>query len=72
MRSRRQAPNVFINLETSPLTKHEVISYLHGARNSDDWGTYNKKFIGGKIILKIKGHKNLIYLNVDDLETKER
>jgi len=30
----------------------------------------SNRFAGGRIILKIKGHKNLIYLNVDDLKAR--
>jgi len=72
LRSRSQAPNVFINLETSNLTKREILSTLFSARNklntekSHGYIYYNN-FNGGKIILKIKGHKNLICLNIDDL-----
>jgi hypothetical protein len=79
--SRSQAPNVFINLETSILTRSDVMSALYGARNSithkDKRGnTINgyvdsNKFKGGRIILKIKGHEGLIYLNVDDLEVRK-
>jgi hypothetical protein len=79
LRSRSQAPNVFINLETSDLSRHEVMSTLYSARNSvthtDMYGKIIKgyaernKFHGGRIILKLKGHKNLIYLNVDDLKS---
>jgi len=78
LRSRSQAPNVFINLETSGLSRHEVMGTLYSARNSvthtDMHGKIIKgyaernKFHGGRIILKLKGHKNLIYLNVDDLK----
>jgi hypothetical protein len=78
LKSRSQAPNVFINLEKSNLTKHEVMDTLYGARNSvthkDECGnlikgyTERSKYHGGKIILKLKGHKNLSYLNVDDLK----
>ena len=45
---------------------------LYGARNKPNtanirgYAHYNK-FKGGRIILKIKGQENLIYLNVDDL-----
>jgi len=78
LNSRSQAPNVFINLENSILTQRETISALYGARNSKTHITkrgnvikgytdYNK-FDGGSIILKLKGHKNLLYLNVDDLK----
>jgi hypothetical protein len=70
LKSRQQAPNVFINLENSTLARHDIISYLYGARNSADWEKYNSEFNGGKIILKIQGHKNLIYLNVDALKLK--
>jgi hypothetical protein len=35
LKSRSQAPNVFINLETSNLTRREIVSALYGARNSD-------------------------------------
>jgi hypothetical protein len=73
LRSRRQAPNVFINLETSNLTRRQIMSTLYGARNRPTtperkgYADYNQ-FPGGRIILKIKGQKNLVYLNVDDLE----
>jgi len=79
LKSRSQAPNVFINLETSDLKRGEVIGALYSARNSvshtDKNGNIIKgyaernKFRGGRIILKLKGHKNLIYLNVDDLKS---
>jgi hypothetical protein len=73
LRSRRQAPNVFINLETSNLTRRKIMSTLFGARNRPTtkerkgYEGYNQ-FSGGQIILKIKGHKHLICLNVDDLK----
>jgi len=76
--SRSQAPNVFINLETSYLKRREVMDALYNARNSvthtDAVGNIIKGyaerngFQGGRIILKLKEHKNLIYLNVDDLK----
>jgi len=79
LKSRSQAPNVFINLETSDLKRGEVMGALYSARNSvlhtDKNGNIIKgyaernKFHGGRIILKLKGHKNLIYLNVDDLKS---
>ena len=65
--SRKQAPNVFINLEKSELTRHEIIRALYAARNSDDYAKKNG-YEGGRIILKIKGREKLIYLNVDDLK----
>ena len=65
--SRGQAPNVFINLERSPLSRREAINTLYAARNSADYAKKNK-FKGGRIILKIKGQSNLIYLGVDDLK----
>ena len=78
LKSRSQAPNVFINLEKSNLTRREVMTALYGARNSrthiDEKGNIIKgyadsnKFTSGKIILKIKSRENLIYLNVDDLK----
>jgi SPP1 gp7 family putative phage head morphogenesis protein len=67
LRSRSQAPNVFINLEESNLTKHQIITALYGARNSPEYGEYNR-FRSGKIILKLKGQTNLIHLDVDDLK----
>jgi hypothetical protein len=70
LRSRSQAPNVFINLEKSYLTKHKIIAALHGARNSPEYGKYNR-FGGGKIILKIRGQTGLIYLDVDDLKISD-
>jgi hypothetical protein len=77
--SRTQAPNVFINLETSKLTKQEIMSSLIRARNSithtDKRGNIIKGYNdinqfpeGGRILLKIPGRNNLIYLNVDDLK----
>jgi len=65
--SRGQAPNVFINLEKSSLSKHKIIRILIGARNSPKYGEKNHFPGGGSIILKIKGHRNLTYLDVDDL-----
>jgi hypothetical protein len=35
LRSRKQAQNVFINLETSDLTRHEIMATLYGARNGN-------------------------------------
>jgi SPP1 gp7 family putative phage head morphogenesis protein len=67
LRSRSQAPNVFINLEASNLTKHQIITALYGARNSPEYGEYNR-FRGGRIVLKIRGQASLIYLDVDDLK----
>jgi len=71
--------NVFINLETSDLSRHEIIDALYSARNSITHKNMHgkiikgyaekNKFHGGRIILKLKGHKNLIYLNVDDLKS---
>ena len=79
LKSRSQAPNVFLNLENSHLTQREAISALYGARNSKThitkggntikgYADYNR-FAGGEIILKVKGLDSLIYLNVDDLNT---
>jgi len=69
--SREQAPNVFINLEKSSLTSHQIMSTLYATKNSDDYGKKNR-FKGGKIILKIKGQESLIYLNIADLKTPRR
>jgi hypothetical protein len=80
LRSRSQAPNVFINLETANLTKREVMGALYSARNSvtrvgpngriiKGYGNSNK-FKGGRIIIKLKGQERLIYLNVNDLAAK--
>ena len=73
LRSRLQAPNSFINLEKSNLTRREIMSTLYGARNKPDTEksrgyAYYNRFKGGRIILKIKDIKNLIYLNVDDFK----
>ena len=73
LRSRSQAPNVFINLETSYMSKRQIISALFGARNRREsaknhgYNHYNK-FKGGRIIIKIRDRKQLLYLNVDDLK----
>ena len=66
--SREQAPNVFINLENSSLTKQQIINTLSAARNGKGYSKKNR-FMGGNIILKIRDRENLIYLNVDDLKT---
>jgi hypothetical protein len=66
-KSRSQAPNVFINLETSDITKSEATTALYGARNNPRYAQKNK-FDGGSIILKIQKQQNLVYLNVDDLK----
>ena len=70
--SRSQAPNVFINLEDSSLTKQQAITALYGARNNIERYAKKNRFTGGRIILKIKGHKNLIYLDVDSLKVKKQ
>jgi hypothetical protein len=67
LRSRSQAPNVFINLEKSTLSKHQIITALYGARNSSGYAKHNR-FSDGKIILKIRGQTSLTYLSVDDLK----
>jgi hypothetical protein len=71
LKSRKQAPNVFINLENSPLTKQEIIETLYGTRNSEDYLRKNE-FNGGKIILKIRGEKNLIYVKANKLKAKKQ
>jgi len=63
--SREQSPNVFINLENSPLTQKEIYTALYGARNSEDYIKSNKDNQGGVIILKINGIKYLRRHNVD-------
>ena len=68
LKSRRQAPNVFLNLEKSPLSKREIINALYRARNSADYAEKSKDFIGGRIILKINGYDSLIYLDVNNLK----
>jgi len=78
LKSRSQAPNVFINLDTSNLSREEAISALYGARNSkthtDRKGHVIKgyadrnRFDGGRIVLKVRGVENLIYLKVDGLK----
>ena len=70
LQERSQAPNVFINLENSSLTKNQAISALYGARNNTKRYTMKNCFTGGRIILKIRGHKNLIYLDVDRLKVQ--
>ena len=82
LKSRSQAPNVFINLETSNLSRRQVMSALYGARNSVAHKNRNgsiikgyedsNSFSGGKIILKIKGQNRLIYLNIDDLKAPKQ
>jgi hypothetical protein len=67
--SRKQAPHVFINLEDSPLSKHKIVHFLIGARNSPKYDENNHFPEGGIIILKIKGHHNLIYQEVNDLKS---
>ena len=74
-RSRSQAPNVFLNLENSPLSKREILATLHGARNKPETPhrhgyDYHNKFSGGKIILKIRSQDDLVYMDVDDLKAQ--
>jgi hypothetical protein len=75
LRSRSQAPNVFINLETSSLSRRQIMSALYGARNRPEtakthgYAHYNK-YKGGQIILKIREQESLIYLNIADLEAR--
>ncbi|MDR0910306.1 MAG: hypothetical protein LBM77_11145 [Spirochaetaceae bacterium] len=69
--SRKQAQNVFINLETSNLTKSEVITALFGARNNPRYERKNK-FEGGLVILKLNADEKLIFINVDDLHIQKR
>jgi hypothetical protein len=77
LRSRSQSPNVFINLETSNLTRRQIMTTLYGARNkvgtdvSHGYSYYNK-FKGGRIILKIKGYDSLIYVSVNDLKAHKK
>jgi len=47
LRSRSQAPNVFINLGNSDLTQREAMSALHRARNSRDRRAADGKTIKG-------------------------
>ena len=73
LRSRSQAPNVFINLEKSNLTRQEIMSTLYGARNKPETKisrgyAYYNRFENGRLIVKIKSEKSLIYINVDDLK----
>jgi len=77
LKSRTQAPNVFMNLENSQLTRHEVRAALYGARNSKTHTTAKgntikgyddiNRFDGGRIVLKLKGQKHLVYLDVDNI-----
>jgi transcription initiation factor TFIID subunit TAF12 len=73
LRSRAQAPNVFINLEKSNLTKRDIMSTLYGAINKPETETsrgytYYNRFEGGRIILKIRGQEDMLYLNIDDMK----
>jgi hypothetical protein len=77
LRSRSQAPNVFINLENSSLTRRQIMSALYGARNRPETSkthgyAYYNKYQGGRIILKIEGQEKLIYLNVDNLKASRK
>ena len=76
LRSRSQAPNVFINLENSMLSKKEIISTLYGARNKPETEkrhgyTHYNKFKDGKIVLNIREQHSLVYINVNDFEIKK-
>jgi hypothetical protein len=70
--ARTQAPNMFINLEESPLAKQQVISTLYGARNAQRF-TEKDRFNdeNGKVILKMQGHEKLIFLTIDGMRIKE-
>ena len=56
LQERSQAPNVFINLENSSLTKNQAISALYGARNNAKRYTMKNYFT--------------IYLDVDRLKVQ--
>jgi hypothetical protein len=49
--------------------KREIIDTLSGARHNIERYSRKNKFLGGKILLKIKGRDSLIYLNVDELKS---
>ena len=80
LKSRSQAPNAFFNLENSNMTRSEAVAALYRARNSvtrtekngkvRKWYAELNEFKGGRVILKLKGHQNMIYLNVDDLKAR--
>ena len=67
IKSREQAPSVFINLENSPLSKHKIISTVYKVRNSNDFKE-TKYPNGGVVILKINGNNSLIKINIDDMK----
>jgi hypothetical protein len=77
-KSRTQAPTVFINLETSPLLKQDIMSALYGAVNSPKYEAKRREaeaqgktfYTGGKVILKIRGQERLIFIKVDSLKLK--
>jgi len=71
LKSREQAPNVFLNLEKSPLSKIEIIRTLVGVRNNPENEQVNLFQEGGRIILKPEGYNGLIYLKVNDLLLKK-
>ena len=78
--SRSQAPNVFINLESSNLSRRQAIDALHTARMSRNhtdrngvvrkgWDDINR-FAGGTVILKLKGRSDLVYIDVNALNSR--
>jgi len=69
-RSRRQAPNVFFNLEKSPISKGRAIRVVYGARNSPEYEAKNKFPEGGIIIFRFRGNEDLFYYDVDDILEK--
>jgi len=77
MRSRRQAPNVFINLENSDITEKQALAALRRARNkqstdaSPGYDHYNR-FKGGTAILKLRGREKLVYVDIDSQKNAER
>jgi hypothetical protein len=82
LRSREQAPNVFINLDESLLSKQEIINALYWAKNKPSgigkdgkrikgYADYNR-FAEGKIILKIRGKNRLVRLNVNSLNLRDK
>ena len=65
LESREQAPNVFINLENSEMTRRQVLWALRRARSSRKYPQKNGS--EGRIILKIRGENDLVYMGVDEL-----
>lgn len=67
IRSRKQAENVFLNLETSAMSKREAVTALYRSKMSEDYAKINAYQDEGWVILKIQGADSLVHIKISAL-----